>query len=136
MELMVNRDIFTKDSSLGQLFIDDQFECYTLEDKYREVTGEAVSVWKVPKETAIPLGRYRVLLQNSPRFQIVTPHLQDVPGFTMIEMHPGNTNKDTEGCILLGTQRGADSISESRIAFTTLMAKLQSTTEEIYITIA
>lgn len=136
MELMINRDIFTEDSSLGSLFIDDQFECYTLEDKYREITGEPVETWKVKGETAIPLGRYAVQLLNSYRFQMVTPHLMSVPGFTAIEIHPGNTNHDTEGCILVGTQRNEDSISNSRIAFTALMARLQVTTEPIFITIA
>jgi hypothetical protein len=136
MELMVNRDVFTEDSSLGQLFIDDEFECYTLEDKFREVEGELPEVWKVKGETAIPLGRYEVQLLLSPRFGFVTPHLLNVPGFSEIEMHPGNTDKDTEGCILVGTQRDADSLSNSRIAFGALMEKLSSTTEAIFITVA
>lgn len=136
MELMVNRDIFTEDSTLGHLYINDQFECYTLEDKYREIDGEPVEVWKVKGETAIPLGRYAIQLLNSYRFQMVTPHLMNVPGFTAIEMHPGNTHHDTEGCILVGTQRGEDNITESRAAFTALMAKLQAVNEPIFITIA
>lgn len=136
MELMVNREVFTEDSSLGSLFIDDQFECYTLEDKYREITGEPVETWKVKGETAIPLGRYAIQLLNSYRFQMVTPHLMNVPGFTAIEIHPGNTNKDTEGCILVGNQRNEDSISNSRLAFGALMAKLQVANGPIFITIA
>lgn len=136
MELMVNRDVFTEDSSLGQLFINDQFECYTLEDKYREVAGEDVAVWKIPGETAIPLGRYEIKLLLSPRFGFVTPHLQSVPGFTNVEIHPGNTNKDTAGCILVGTQRTEDAVQNSRIAFTDLMVKLEAVQEPIFITVA
>src|SRR5690348_4370373 len=100
---MVNRDVFTEDSSLGNLYIDDQFECFTLEGKYREISGEPVEQWKVPGQTAIPLGRYAIQLLNSYRFQMVTPHLMSVPGFTAVEIHPGNTHLDTEGCILVGT---------------------------------
>ena len=138
MELMVNRDVFTEDSSLGQLYIDDQFECYTLEDKFREIEGTPVATWKVPGETAIPLGRYEVQLLLSPRFGYVTPHVLNVPGFTNIEIHPGNTNLDTEGCILVGTQRNEDSVQNSRIAFTGLLAKLKALPQDeaIYLTVA
>ena len=138
MELMVNRDVFTEDSSLGQMFVNDEFECYTLEDKYREVEGVPISTWKVPGETAIPLGRYEVQLLLSPRFGYVTPHVLNVPGFTNIEIHPGNTNLDTEGCILVGTQRNEDSVQNSRIAFTGLLAKLKALPQDeaIYLTVA
>ena len=135
MELVLTRDIFTDSSTVGSLFLKDQFQCYTLEDRQREIPGVPVGEWKVPKETAIPHGRYEVKLLLSPRFGFVTPHLIDVPGFTEIEMHPGNTNKDTEGCILVGTQREVDVVTNSRIAFTALMAKLMVSTESIFITI-
>lgn len=120
MELVLTRDITGSLSLLGTLLLDDQFQCYTLE-------GASV---------AIPFGRYPLLLLNSRRFQMVTPHLQDVPGRTAIEIHPGNTQLDTEGCILVGTQRDQGMLQNSRIAFTGLMTQLQVATESMFITIA
>ena len=136
MEMLLSRDVYTEDSSLGKLFLEDEFECYTLEDKLREIEGEPVTSWKVKGETAIPVGRYEVKLLLSARFGFVTPHLQNVPGFSYIEIHPGNTAKDTEGCILVGSQRDADSVSNSRIAFGSLMAKLMDLTEPMWLTVA
>lgn len=85
--------------TLGALHVDGKFFCYTLEDRLRP-DGE-----KVDGETAIPPGVYRVVLVNSARFGPDTPSLENVPGFTHIRIHAGNTEADTRGCILV-----ADSI--------------------------
>ena len=77
---------------------------FTLEDTVREITGKPVESWKVPGATAIPAGRYRVTLENSARFGAETLTLNDVPGFTSIRMHAGNTVVDTAGCPLLGME--------------------------------
>jgi hypothetical protein len=79
--------------------------CHTIEDRIR--TGP-----KVAGETAIPTGRYRVLLRtDSPKFQHFydrwdwyrgVPHIQDVPGFTFVYLHPGLDHRDSEGCVLVG----------------------------------
>jgi heme-degrading monooxygenase HmoA len=53
----------------------------------------------------------------SQRFERLMPLVCDVPGFTGIRIHPGNTAADTEGCILLGFQRTAESIVASKAAF-------------------
>ena len=74
---------------------------WVLEDQVREVVGEPVSEWKVPGKTAIPAGRYKVLITFSNRFQKLMPQLMDVPGFTGVRIHAGNTAADTEGCLLL-----------------------------------
>lgn len=86
----------------GQLYIDDEFFCFTLEDVVREVESKSVSEWKVKGETAIPRGVYAVGLEDSPRFGPDTITLFRVPGFTHIRIHAGNTDKDTEGCIIVG----------------------------------
>lgn len=102
MKLKLLRNRFNKEWTGGQLYIDDEFFCFTLEDEIREQDGVPVEKWKVKGETAIPRGIYDVVFQNSPRFGPDTLTLLKVPGFTHIRIHAGNTEKDTEGCILVG----------------------------------
>jgi len=124
MNIRLLRYRFTDRSTIGNLYIDGQFECYTLEDPIREITGRPVEEWKIPGSTAIPYGRYKVIIDYSNRFKKLTPRLVDVPGFTGIRIHPGNFPEDTEGCILVGKVRGNDLILESRNAFNVLYDKL------------
>jgi len=126
MKLLLKRIHRTNNSTIGELFIDGKFECYTLEDIERDV--------KVKSETAIDKGTYRVILSMSNRFKKVMPLLLNVPKFEGIRIHSGNTNHDTEGCILVGTSRSKDFIGNSRKAFDSLMKKLKDE-EEITITI-
>ena len=112
MKLDVIRTQFGKDATNGMLFINGVFECYTLEDEVRDV--------KVHSETAIPLGEYEIKLRTEGGFHTKytsrygSMHkgmlwLQDVPGFTWILIHTGNTDQHTAGCLLLGeTQQDLD----------------------------
>ena len=130
MELTLERMPSTPKSTPGELFVDGIYECFTLEDVSRPV--------KIPGETCIPEGRYRVVIDMSTRFQKLMPHILNVPGFEGIRIHSGNTAADTSGCILVGWTRGDDYIGSSRNAWISLMAKLQpafSKGEEIWITI-
>ena len=102
MKLTLNRKPSLGNSTMGALYIDGGFACYTLEDDVREVPGQPVSQWKIKGATAIPAGEYVVSLQYSPRFGPDTLTLHNVPGFEYIRMHAGNAHADTEGCILLG----------------------------------
>ncbi len=95
MKLRLLRNRFTEDYTTGQLYVDDEFFCFTLEDKVRQGP-------KVYGETAIPQGVYKVTLDTSPRFGPNTIFIHDVPGFTGIRIHTGNTHKDTKGCIIVG----------------------------------
>jgi len=81
--------------------VDGRPFCRTLEDAVREVPGEPVWRWKVPGETAIPAGTYRLALVDSPRFGPGTIAVLGVPGFSAVRIHGGNTVDDTEGCILV-----------------------------------
>ena len=122
-------------ATLGVLFLDHQFRCFTLEDKVRERPGLPVAQWKVPGETAIPSGHYRVIITPSVRFHRPLPLVVDVPGFTGIRIHPGNVVADTSGCILVGKDRGDGRLMQSRVAFEDLFAALEAATGEMWITI-
>lgn len=123
MKLVLERTPFDLACTIGSLFVDDSYECVTLEDVVREVPGLPVVQWKVPGETAIPVGTYDIKMLWSGRFGKLMPHLIDVPGFDQIEIHPGNTDVDTHGCILVGTTVGVESILQSRKAFDPLYDK-------------
>ena len=135
MNLRLIREPSKDGCTLGVLFIDGAFECFTLEDVVREVTGQPVSAWKVKGDTAIPAGRYRVVRTRSPRFGKILPLLEQVPGFEGIRIHAGNRSADTEGCVLPGRSRGVGMVLDSRIAFESLDQKLRHATGDIWITI-
>ena len=114
MKIDVVRIQFGSDSTNGLVFIDNSFECYSLEDQVRE--GE-----KVMGETAIPLGSYEIKFRTVGGFDskykkrygtdwhVGMLELQDVPNFKYILIHTGNTDEHTAGCLLLGeTQQDLD----------------------------
>ena len=125
MVIQVKRKTYTNRSTVGEMWLNGIFECYTLEDEMREKDGVPVAEWKVPKRTAIPLGTYGVTIDLSSRFGRLMPHILNVPGFSGIRIHSGNTDKDTEGCILLGQERAADFIGHSKLAFDSFFPQLQ-----------
>jgi hypothetical protein len=127
MEILIQREPSTLDSTAGTLIVDGVVECFTLEDVVREMPGKPVSTWKLAGKTAIPTGAYQVIIDFSNRFQRPMPHVLNVPGFDGVRIHSGNTAADTEGCILLGKQRnGLDDVIESRVAFAEFFPKLQA----------
>jgi len=88
--------------------VNDVFQCYTLEDMVREDPNPATpqNEAKVMKETAIPSGVYKVIINMSPKFKRMMMRLLDVPGFDGILIHGGNTVEDSAGCILVGNAIG------------------------------
>lgn len=121
MKLKLTRAQFEPTSTIGRLTVDGAQQCYTLED-YVRPTGAP----KVFGQTAIPAGTYGVIVTHSPHFLRDLPLLLNVPGFEGVRIHPGNTAADTEGCILVGMDRLADSIGRSRLAFDALFPKIQA----------
>lgn len=108
MKLKLIRYKSNGDATLGNLFIDEIYCTKTLEDEYRKT--------KVMHETRIPKGTYQIKLQNegamtkkyasNPKLAGIHKGmlwLQNVPGFTSIYIHIGNTDDDSSGCILVGT---------------------------------
>ena len=119
MNLKLIRQIFTDTSTIGSLYIDGVFECFTLEDTVRKPGI------KISGATAIPYGSYEVIIDYSNRFARNMPHVLNVPMFEGIRIHSGNTSSDTEGCILLGASKGKDIIYESKSAFAKFYQKLE-----------
>jgi hypothetical protein len=111
MNLLLTRFKATDKSTIGTLAIDGAFFCYTLEDALRW------PMQKIQDKTAIDPGVYNVIIDFSQRFKRLMPHVMDVPNFTGIRIHSGNTDADTSGCILLGTSYSVDRIAGSRVAF-------------------
>ena len=104
MELLVNRTEYQDHCTIGEFDINGSPYCFTLEDTVR-----APGV-KIQNETAIPAGRYRVRMTWSNRFKKQMPELMNVPMFAGVRIHGGNTDADTEGCILAGLHRSRSSI--------------------------
>jgi hypothetical protein len=113
LELTCWRFPTVRDTTLGVL-VDGggEFLCFTLEDAVREQRGVPVNVWKIPGKTAIPVGRYRLTLETSPRFGPETLTINGVPGFVGIRVHSGNDDGDTDGCPLLGMTVWADALGD------------------------
>lgn len=118
LELRLERQPSTDAATLGRLYVDDVFECWVLEDVWREGP-------KIAHETAIPFGRFAVTITYSPRFRCMLPLVVDVPGFEGIRIHAGNSAIDTSGCLLVGRDRvSASTIGRSRVALEALQAKI------------
>lgn len=120
MEIKLVRGKANAASVEGKLYIDGDFECYTVEDLPREK--------KVYGQTAIPKGRYKVTISMSTRFHKRLPLLIGVPGFEGVRIHSGNSSKDTEGCIIVGSineRTDDDWVGGSRVAMDRLLPKIE-----------
>jgi len=109
MKIKVIREVLTPTETLGSLYINEKFFCYTLEDVDRKLKNtdaiDFVKAHKVKANTAIPSGEYRMILSMSNRFKRIMPEVLNVPGFQGIRFHGGNTHLDSEGCVLVAKQR-------------------------------
>lgn len=124
MKLLLERQQRGLTCTIGSLFIDGSFECFVLEDVIREIRGVPVGNWKVKGKTAIPAGTYDVLITYSNRFKRDMPLIVGVPGFEGIRIHTGNTDEDTDGCLLVGMEVQGESLTRSREAYGRLYDKL------------
>jgi hypothetical protein len=110
----------------GELQIEGEHFCWTLEDPWLD---NAVG------KSCIPTGTYRVVLSLSTRFRRDMPRLIGVPGRLGILVHPGNTDADTEGCILVGDARSGGEVLQSQLAFGRFLQWFASVGNDSYITI-
>lgn len=134
MEILLQRVAKKDKYTIGKLYINDQYFCDTLEDTDRgltqSMTEQQIKSKKVYGETAIPTGTYRIVISYSNRFKKQMPLLLNVPGFSGIRIHTGNTEKDSLGCILVGKNKAVGKVLESRDTYNKLFSILQKTNEK------
>lgn len=117
MLLNIDRKYPKAGYTIGKLFIDGYAFSDTLEDTVR--AGD-----KIPGQTAIPAGTYRLILSESKRFGRILPEILGVPGFTGVRIHAGNTAADSSGCVLIGKNSAPGMLTESRATLSRLMGQL------------
>lgn len=142
MEIRINRIASKEYYTIGKLYINGTYFCDTLEDTDRGLADtmqvNEILAKKVKAQTAIPTGKYDIILSFSPRFKRVLPLLLSVKGFEGIRIHAGNTAEDTEGCLLVGENKEKGKVLNSRATFERLMAILlecEKKKEKVTITI-
>ena len=150
MELTLKRISRKPTYTIGRLYIGGQYFCDTLEPTDRGLSSDMrlsqLKRNKVAGKTAIPTGRYKVDMRTvSPRFRLaswakpyggVAPRLVGVPCFSGVLIHVGNTEKDTQGCILIGRNKTVGKVLDSVETYKALMDRLLAAKDEIWITIA
>jgi len=120
MKMKLVRNKGTAEFTEGKLYVDGEFECFTVEDAIRVGT-------KVYGKTAIPPGTYNIVMTPSNRFKKILPEIQNVPGFTGVRIHAGNDSGDTEGCIIVGainTSDNDDWVGSSVVAMKRLLPQI------------
>ena len=153
LELLLDRKYRKETYTIGNLYVDGEWFCNTLEDKDRglsqTMTLEEINKIKVYGETAIPTGRYEVRMDIvSPKYNGVKwykdnfggrmPRLESVKGFSGILIHSGNTALDSNGCILVGLNKAKGKVLDSRATFQKLWKVLEQarkTGKTIYLTV-
>jgi hypothetical protein len=109
MKLLLKRRFKGESYTIGSLYIDGKYFCDTIEDRDRglrqDMSLAKILETKVMHKTAIPTGVYSVIVNMSPSKKRMLPRLSDVPGFSGILIHRGNTEDDSSGCILVGENK-------------------------------
>lgn len=152
MKLTLKRIAKKPKYTIGKLYIDNVYFCDTIEDVDRGLTQNTplvtIKAKKVPNETAIPTGTYKVTLDVvSPRFgkkefyvananKGRLPRLLDVAGFDGVLIHCGNSEQDSSGCIIVGENKVVGKVINSKETFIKLYKKLYTAKDGITITIS
>lgn len=142
MKLHVKRIAKKPTYTIGRLYIDDKYFCDALEDTDRGLTQNmplnVIKSKKIPGQTAIPTGTYKVIVNISPKFKRMLPRLLNVPGFDGILIHRGNSDKDSSGCLLCGENKVVGKVINStgyELKLTKILQEAQNRKESIEITI-
>lgn len=117
MKIRLIRRFKGQDYTIGDLYVNGEWFCNTLEDTVREK--------KIKHITAIPEGTYDVVLTHSPKFKRVLPLIQNVPEFSGIRIHSGTDQNDTSGCVLVGENTEKGKLTNSKHTLAKLMSLLE-----------
>ena len=118
INLLIIRDTFTEESTIGKLYIDGEEFCDTLELAWRD---------NQRRISCIPSGEYKArirLPRESASRDYIHLLIQDVPNRDYVLFHRGNTAKDSRGCVLVGQSRKQDFVGNSRLAMDLLMKEI------------
>lgn len=128
-EIVVNRMIYTDISTVGDFTLLGKPLCNSIELSCRRGDEKGLR--------AIPPGRYRIIINESPRLKRLTPRLIDVPGREGILIHSANRAEELDGCIAPGIYdpSSPDFVSSSRKYFEIIMNELAAVKGEMHITI-
>ena len=122
MRLKLIRDTYSNNSTIGRLYCEEEFLCYTLENKWDDNKARV---------SCIPEGTYEVTTKEYGRFYERYGHpivkLLDVPERSEILIHKGNYPKDTLGCILVGDSKGKDAVFNSSKTYNKIYNIISST---------
>ena len=118
LDMKLVRTEFKDTQTVGKLYLNGVYFCDTLEDKNRDLNKNGIfdgSEKKVYSETCIPFGQYKVIINQSQRFKRLMPRLLNVPHFDGILIHNGVTEKNSAGCILVGSYDGQKLVRSKEI---------------------
>lgn len=130
MKILIDRKWKKEGYTISKVYVDgEDFHCNCLEDPdrglYQGMSTADVLAVKEKGKTAIPRGTYHVIYTYSPRFKRRLPLLENVTGFAGIRIHPGNSDKDTEGCLLFGKNDKVGWISDSKLWTLRIIEKMK-----------
>lgn len=130
------------DYTIGQLYAGGRLICNTVEDADRGLNmymkETEIKNKKVYAETAIPAGTYKLAVSVSPKFKRKLIEVLNVPGYSGIRIHKGNTAKDSAGCIIPGEnkiQGGVINSTKYEELLTSMVESALNNKEEAYLTI-
>ena len=120
--IQIKRFAFKETYTIGKLYVDGVYICDTIEDKVRVLNSPKDKVYG---ETAIPAGEYKADVAFSKKFRYNVVRLFDVPYFSGIYIHKGNTEKDSLGCIIVGYNDKKGWVSRPTVAMNKLMEAIK-----------
>ena len=118
LDMKLVRTQFKDTQTVGKLYLNGVYFCDTLEDKNRDLNKNGIfdeGEKKVYAQTCIPFGQYKVIINQSPRFKRLMPRLLNVSHFDGILIHNGVTEKNSAGCILVGSYDGQKLVRSKEI---------------------
>lgn len=140
MKILIDRKWKKPTYTIGRVFVNGVFECNSMEDKDRGLTQDMplskIKEVKVAAQTAIPAGTYKIRMDVvSPKYSLKPwyvknchgarlPRLENVPGYSGVLIHCGNTAADSAGCILVGKNDVVGMVTDSKNTFLKLYNKM------------
>lgn len=140
MKLLLKRIAKKETYTIGRIYVDGKYECDCIEDKDRHLTQDMplkkILEVKVAAKTAIPTGTYTIRMDViSPKYSLKPwyiknchgarlPRFENIPGWSGVLFHCGNTAADSAGCLIIGMNTVVGMVTESKATFLKLYNKM------------